>query len=48
MDNTKIVICNCEHSSQDKIHGKNKRLANKINKTPNKTEYRCTVCGKIH
>jgi hypothetical protein len=43
---TKIIICTCTHAGQDKLHGKNKRVGNKL-ECKIKPEYRCTVCNKI-
>jgi len=42
----KIIDCNCAHIGQDKLHGKNKRVANEtMGKTPDKqVEVRCSVC----
>lgn len=42
---TKIVTCSCEHEYQDRIHGKNRRVANWAKK---KVAHICTVCGKQH
>ena len=35
-----IINCKCEHESQDKIHGKGRRVGNETLKG----SYRCTVC----
>ena len=45
---TKVISCTCQHEYQDKVYGKNKRLANKTQKGNQKDTYRCTVCGKEH
>jgi len=37
-----ILGCNCTSTEQDKLHGKNKRVHNKMNK--NEKMARCTVC----
>jgi hypothetical protein len=43
-----IKQCRCKHKSQDKIHGKNKRVSNPTKKIPGQPQkYRCTVCGEI-
>ena len=36
-----ILNCTCEHESQDKIHGKGRRVHN----LTGKYRHRCTVCG---
>ncbi len=38
---TTIKPCDCKHESQDRLHGKNKRVFN-----IGETKQRCTVCGK--
>ena len=38
-----ILKCSCEHSQQDKLHGKNQRVHNESKAVPPK--YKCTVCG---
>lgn len=43
---TKIIICDCKHEYQDKLYGKNHRVANK-RVTKDRDEYRCTVCSKV-
>jgi len=40
---TKILKCNCIHSYQDTIYGKNRRA---MNPCKDGRAYRCTVCGK--
>lgn len=43
----KIAKCNCEHKSQDELHGKGMRAFNPCKaKTGDGKAYRCTVCGK--
>lgn len=37
--------CSCTHTEQDKLHGKNIRVANL---TAAADHAKCTVCGKIH
>jgi len=37
-----IVKCDCVHEEQDKLHGKNNRVANPTMKN----QTRCTVCLK--
>jgi hypothetical protein len=39
--NLTIKTCNCEHSFQDKVYGKQKRVH-----TVGKSNITCTVCGK--
>ena len=41
MKEAKVMECVCSHSFQDQKHGKQKRVHN-----PNKTGYKCTVCGR--
>lgn len=42
-----IINCNCKHESQDKLHGKGRRVFNKTRKTAGTTPiYRCSVCSK--
>lgn len=41
---TKVLDCNCPNEQQDKIHGKNRRVHNKI-KRDNPITFRCTVCS---
>lgn len=36
-----IRNCKCKHEGQDKIHGKGRRVFNKL---PHDKGYRCTVC----
>lgn len=38
-----IMACDCQHESQDNIHGKGKRVHNLCKKG---IYCRCTVCGK--
>ena len=48
---TKVVQCTCRHEQQDKMYGKNGRVANettRVSSTANKHTYRCTVCGREH
>ena len=40
-----VKECNCEHKSQDEIHGKGKRVYNEFTKN-NVKMARCTVCLK--
>ena len=43
------VKCTCQHEAQDKLHGKNVRVANPTAKgSDGKIEYRCTVCKTLH
>jgi len=42
---TKIIICSCEHSYQDKVYGKYKRLHNKGKSKSGTEVWVCTVCG---
>ena len=50
MKTVALVICTCEHTQQDTLHGKNRRVANLTSKIPSDgtREVRCTVCKKIH
>lgn len=49
MKTTTKVQCSCEHEQQDKLYGKNVRLANATAKRDkDTTDVRCTVCGKVH
>ena len=45
----KIIECVCEHESQDKTHGRQKRVMNGLPKKAvgDKREYRCTVCERV-
>ena len=46
---SKIVNCTCTHEFQDKLYGKNKRLARRCGKSKTKaTGYKCTVCNANH
>lgn len=47
---TAKVNCSCEHIQQDKMYGKNVRIANITQKRPaaGSVEVRCTVCSKKH
>jgi RecG-like helicase len=40
---TKVAICSCKHTEQDKLYGKGNRLMNKTIKG----KWRCTVCGTV-
>jgi len=40
-----IKECVCKHEEQDKLHGKQKRVANPITKQGSEGYFRCTVCG---
>lgn len=43
--NAVIMQCVCKHASQDKLHGKGKRVFNPtILGSGKETTYRCTVC----
>lgn len=44
----KIIDCNCNCPQQDKLHGKNKRIANetKTKSGDGMVSVRCTICGK--
>lgn len=44
---TKIIICDCDNSTMDKFHGKNKRVANSTVKKGDKVQWRCTSCLKL-
>lgn len=39
---SKIMLCNCQHESQDQLYGKGMRLWNRLGDSDS---YRCTVCG---
>jgi len=41
----KIIKCDYENKYQDKVFGKNNRVANQTKKSEGKI-YRCTVCNK--
>jgi hypothetical protein len=45
---TKIVKCACNHQQQDKLHGKNMRVANTTTGKvlDSQVTVRCTVCNK--
>jgi len=46
---TLITQCVCEHKYQDSVYGKGNRVHNPCRTTtPQKTGYRCTVCGRTH
>ncbi len=45
MAGTKEVTCSCKHDEQDRIYGKQRRLANV---SENGTTAKCTVCGNKH
>lgn len=47
---TAKVACSCTHTEQDKMHGVGVRVANSTQKNIDKdrTEVRCTVCGRLH
>lgn len=40
-EQSKVLLCNCEHTFQDETYGKGRRLHN-----PFKNGFRCTVCGR--
>ena len=42
---TKIIKCTCKNDYQDSKYGQGNRVCN-ATKEPDKTGYRCTVCGK--
>ena len=42
---TKVMMCTCNHASQDAMYGKGMRVFNACG-TKRDTRYRCTVCGK--
>lgn len=43
-----ILPCDCKHDAQDKLHGKGKRVHNRMAiKTHGGEEARCTVCQKV-
>lgn len=39
---SKIMLCSCQHESQDELYGKGMRLWNRLGDSDS---YRCTVCG---
>ena len=41
-----IRQCDCTHTQQDKLHGKNLRVWNPRMVKGRLKGYRCTVCGK--
>lgn len=41
-----IYRCTCKHEQQDKMHGQNMRVFNRVNKKATPT-YRCTVCSLL-
>lgn len=43
-----IVKCSCVHVSQDRLHGKGNRVANKCGSKTLVNMCRCTVCGQQH
>ena len=44
-----IITCNCSHSYQDTLYGKNKRVANPAEgKGAHKGRYKCTSCQKFN
>ena len=44
-DHSKIMACDCQHESQDKLYGKGMRLWNQLGDSDS---YRCTVCGNTN
>ena len=42
---SKIMPCQCSHSSQDEMYGKGMRLWNRLGDSDS---YRCTVCGNTN
>ncbi len=45
---TARVVCTCEHAAQDKLHGRNVRVANATARQDHAfVEVRCTVCKKV-
>lgn len=40
-EQTKVLLCDCKHPAQDKLHGAGKRVHNLANKSG---KWRCTVC----
>lgn len=45
---TKLVKCTCVHAEQDYLHGVGMRVGNALSAKAGGTEYRCTVCSKVH
>ena len=45
MSVSKIMPCQCSHSSQDEMYGKGMRLWNRLGDSDS---YRCTVCGNTN
>ncbi len=41
-----ILKCTCAHRSQDRLHGKNKRVHNAAKAPNGEIKWRCTVCSK--
>jgi len=42
---SKIMACQCSHSSQDEMYGPGMRLWNRLGDSDS---YRCTVCGNTN
>lgn len=40
------IKCTCKHTEQDRLHGKQIRVANPAKPSSTKPTVRCTVCGK--
>lgn len=45
MSASKIMPCQCSHSSQDEMYGPGMRLWNQLGDSDS---YRCTVCGNTN
>lgn len=46
---TARVLCTCEHEVQDKLYGKQTRVANATQRNDDTSvEVRCTVCKRVH
>ena len=43
-----IKKCTCKHKEQDKLHGRMRRVFNKIDEKKNRFghKWRCTVCNR--
>jgi len=42
-----ILRCTCKHKSQDRLHGKQRRVCNRMRPMGGGIRFRCTVCGTI-
>ncbi len=43
---SQVKKCKCTHESQDRLHGKNNRVFNSLDKQ-RPIKYKCTVCGAV-